>query len=127
MCYHSVSLFYIGSNNSDLESATQPGHSQEVEVIRFGDFRMLSLPFADVVLLTLPSHELQLTLEGFVVEREVLGMRNSTSKSETMRGSWLQTGKRWTLQVGENLLPQVLMWRSNVTVLFRSKGKGRKV
>lgn len=82
MCYHSVSLFYIGSNNSDLESATQPGHSQEVEVIRFGDFRMLSLPFADVVLLTLPSHELQLTLEWFVVEREVLGMRNSTSESE---------------------------------------------
>lgn len=88
---------------------------------------MLSLPFADVVLLTLPSHKLQLTLEWFVVEREVLGMRNSTSNSETMRGSWLQTGKRWTLQVGENLLPQVLMWRSNVTVLFRSKGKGRKV
>lgn len=67
---------------------------------------MLSLPFADVVLLTLPSHELQLTLEWFVVEHEVVGMRNSTSKSEAMRGSWLQTGKRWTLQVGISCCPK---------------------
>ncbi len=55
------------------------------ECVWFRNFRAASLLFAhDVVLLVSSSCDLQQTLEQFAVECEVVRMRDSTSKSETM-------------------------------------------
>ncbi|KAK3520920.1 hypothetical protein QTP86_009259 [Hemibagrus guttatus] len=58
--------------------------SQGLEGIRFGDHRISSLIFADVVLLAPSSLDLQHALGNFAAEFEAAGMRVSTSKSEAM-------------------------------------------
>ena len=59
--------------------------SQGVEGVRFGDFRIWSLLFADdVVLLASSDHDLQHSLDQFTAECKAAGMRISTSKSESM-------------------------------------------
>ncbi|KAI3374016.1 hypothetical protein L3Q82_022572 [Scortum barcoo] len=59
--------------------------SQGPEGVRFGNHRILSLLFADdVVLLASSSQDLQHVLERFAAECEAAGMRISTSKSEAM-------------------------------------------
>ena len=80
--------------------------SQGVEGVRFGDFRIGSLIFADdVVLLASSGRDLQLSLEWFAAKCEAAGMRISTSKSETMVLS--QKRVECSLRVGNEILPQV--------------------
>ena len=62
-------------------------HSQGVKGVRFGDLRIGSLLFADdMVLLASSDRDLQLSLDRFAAECEAVGMRISTSKSESMGG-----------------------------------------
>ena len=80
--------------------------SQGVEGFRFGDLRIASLLFADdVVLLASSCRDLQLSLDRFAAECEAVGMKISTSKSESM----VLSRKRveCTLRVREEILPQV--------------------
>ena len=79
-----------------------------VEGVRFGDLRILSLLFADdVVLLASSNSDLQLSLGQFAAECEAAGMKISTSKSEAMVLSRkrvdcpLQVGGESFLQVEE--------------------------
>ena len=59
--------------------------SQGVEGFRFGNLRIMSLLFADdVVLLVSLFCDLQLSLERFEAECEAAGMRISPSKSDTI-------------------------------------------
>ena len=59
--------------------------SQAAEGVGFGGPRILSLLFAnDVVLLASSNSDLQLPLGRFAAECEAAGMRISTSKSEAM-------------------------------------------
>ncbi|KAK0134955.1 Transposon TX1 uncharacterized protein [Merluccius polli] len=77
-----------------------------VEGVRFGDLRIGSLLFVDdVVLLASSDRDLQLLLDRFAAECKAAGMRISTSKSESM----VLNRKRveYTLQVGDEILPQV--------------------
>uniref|UniRef100_A0A3P8SLN3 Reverse transcriptase domain-containing protein n=1 Tax=Amphiprion percula TaxID=161767 RepID=A0A3P8SLN3_AMPPE len=81
-------------------------HSQGVEGVRFGDLRIPSLLFADdVVLLASSCQDLQLSLDRFAAECEAVGMRISTSKSESM----VLSRKRveCTLRVRDEVLPQL--------------------
>ncbi len=59
--------------------------SQGPEGVRFGDHTILSLLFADDVVLLAPSdQDLRSALGRFAAECEAAGMRISTSKSEAM-------------------------------------------
>ncbi|XP_066513109.1 uncharacterized protein [Hoplias malabaricus] len=80
--------------------------SQVAEGVRFGGLRIPCLVFADdVVFLASSSRDLQLLLDQFAAECEAVGMRISTSKSESM----VLSRKRveCSLQVGSETLPQV--------------------
>ena len=94
--------------------------SQGVEGVRFGGLSIASLLFADdVVLLASSSRDLQLSLERFAAECEAVGMRISTSKSETM----VLSRKRveCPLRVGDEILPQVEEFKY-LGVSFTSEG-----
>ncbi|KAK0146656.1 putative uncharacterized transposon-derived protein F52C9.6 [Merluccius polli] len=96
-------------------------HSQGVEGVRFGDLRIGSLLFADdVVLMASSDRDLQLSLDRFAAECEAVGMRISTSKSESM----VLNRKRveCTLRVGDEILPQVEEFKY-LGVLFTSEGR----
>uniref|UniRef100_A0A8C6Q2D3 Reverse transcriptase domain-containing protein n=1 Tax=Nothobranchius furzeri TaxID=105023 RepID=A0A8C6Q2D3_NOTFU len=96
-------------------------HSRGVEFVEFGGRRILSLLFADdVVLLASSSSDLQLLLGRFAAECEAVGMRISTSKSETM----VLDRKRVAcqLRVGGEFLPQVEEFKY-LQVLFTSEGR----
>ncbi|KAK0132743.1 putative uncharacterized transposon-derived protein F52C9.6 [Merluccius polli] len=96
-------------------------HSQGVEGVRFGDLRIGSLLFADdVVLMASSDRDLQLSLDRFAAECEAVGMRISTSKSESM----VLNRKRveCTLRVGDEILPQVEEFKY-LGVLFTSDGR----
>ena len=59
--------------------------SHGVEGIRFGDFTIAALLYADDVVLLVPSvRDLQLSLDRFAAECEVARMRISPYKSEAM-------------------------------------------
>ena len=93
--------------------------SQGVEGVRFGDLRIMSLLFADdVVLLASSGRDRQLSLERFAAKCEAGGMRISTSKSETMVLSRKRVER--PLQVGNEILPQV---EEYLGVLFTSEGR----
>ena len=95
--------------------------SQGVEGVRFGDLRIPSLLFADdVVLLASSCQDLQLSLDRFAAECEAVGMRISTSKSESM----VLSRKRveCTLRVRDEVLPQVEEFKY-LGVLFTSEGR----
>uniref|UniRef100_A0A3B3QX38 Reverse transcriptase domain-containing protein n=1 Tax=Paramormyrops kingsleyae TaxID=1676925 RepID=A0A3B3QX38_9TELE len=95
--------------------------SQGVEGVRFGDIRIRSLLFADdVALLASSDRDLRLSLEQFAAECEEAGMKISTSKSETMVLSWKRV--ECSLQVGEEVLPQVVEFKY-LRVLFMSEGR----
>uniref|UniRef100_A0A8C6KR66 Reverse transcriptase domain-containing protein n=1 Tax=Nothobranchius furzeri TaxID=105023 RepID=A0A8C6KR66_NOTFU len=96
-------------------------HSRGVECVEFGGRRILSLLFADdVVLLASSSSDLQVLLGRFAAECEAAGMRISTSKSETM----VLDRKRVVcqLRVGREVLPQVEEFKY-LGVLFTSEGR----
>lgn len=66
-----------------IDRVTQ--HSLVAEGVRFGDFRILSLLFADDVVLLVPSSDdLWLELDRFTAEWEAAGMQIGTFKSEAM-------------------------------------------
>ena len=95
--------------------------SQGIEGVRFGDLRIGSLLFADdVVLVASSGRDLQLSLERCAAECEAVGMRISTSKSETMVLS------RKTVEcpfwLGNEILPQVEEFKY-LGVLFMSEGR----
>ncbi|KAK3573272.1 hypothetical protein QTP86_019232 [Hemibagrus guttatus] len=94
--------------------------SQGLEGVRFGDHRISSLIFADVVLLASSSLDLQHELGRFSAECEAAGMRVSTSKSEAM----VLNRKKvvCTLQVGGEVLTQVEEFKY-LGVLFTSEGR----
>ncbi|KAK0155407.1 LINE-1 retrotransposable element ORF2 protein [Merluccius polli] len=95
--------------------------SRHVEGVRFGDLRIGSLLFADdVVLMASSDRDLQLSLDRFAAECEAVGMRISTSKSESM----VLNRKRveCTLRVGDEILPQVEEFKY-LGVLFTSEGR----
>ncbi|KAK3535803.1 hypothetical protein QTP70_021119 [Hemibagrus guttatus] len=94
--------------------------SQGLEGVQFGDHRISSLLFADVVLLAPSSQDLQHTLGRFAAECEVAGMRVSTSKSEAMVLNWKKVD--CTLQVGGTFLPLVEEFKY-LGVLFTSEGR----
>ncbi|KAK3535054.1 hypothetical protein QTP70_002584 [Hemibagrus guttatus] len=94
--------------------------SQGLEGVRFGDHRISSLIFADVVLLAPSSLDLQHALGRFAVECEAAGMRVSTSKSEAMVLDRKKVA--CTLQVGGEVLPQVEEFKY-LGVLFTSEGR----
>ncbi|KAK3507789.1 hypothetical protein QTP70_000372 [Hemibagrus guttatus] len=92
--------------------------SQGLEGVWFGDHRISSLIFADDVVLLASSG---LDLQGrFAAECEAAGMRVSTSKSEAMVLN--QKKVACTLQVGEEVLPQVEEFKY-LGVLFTSEGR----
>ncbi|KAK0151078.1 Craniofacial development protein 2 [Merluccius polli] len=83
--------------------------------------RIGSLLFADdVVLMASSDRDLQLSLDRFAAECEAVGMRISTSKSESM----VLNRKRveCTLRVGDEILPQVEEFKY-LGVLFTSEGR----
>ncbi|KAG1932899.1 hypothetical protein F2P79_020886 [Pimephales promelas] len=91
--------------------------SQGPEGVRFGDYTISSLLFADDVVVLAPSYQdLQHALERFAAA----GMRISTSKSEAM----VLSRKRVAcpLQVGGEILPQVEEF-NYLGVLFTSEGR----
>ncbi|GAA6085164.1 receptor-type tyrosine-protein phosphatase F-like, partial [Tachysurus ichikawai] len=91
------------------------------EGVRFGDHRILSLLFADdVVLLASSNQDLQRALGRFAAECEAAGMRISTSKSEAMVLSRKRVA--CSLQVGGELLPQVEEFKY-LGVSFTSEGR----
>ncbi|XP_049595828.1 leucine-rich repeat-containing protein 57 isoform X1 [Syngnathus scovelli] len=95
--------------------------SRGVEGVRFGDLSIASLLFADdVVLLASSGRDLQLSLERFAAECEAVGMRVSTSKSESM----VLDRKRveCPLRIGDEILPQVEEFKY-LGVLFTSEGR----
>ncbi|KAK3539491.1 hypothetical protein QTP70_009045 [Hemibagrus guttatus] len=94
--------------------------SQGLEGVRFRDHRILSLLFADdVVLLTPSSQDLQHALGRFATDCEAAGMRVSTSKSEAI---FLDRKKvACTLQVGGEFLSQVEEFKY-LGVMFMSEG-----
>ncbi|KAK3507305.1 hypothetical protein QTP70_013559 [Hemibagrus guttatus] len=94
--------------------------SQGLEGVRFGDHRISSLIFADVVLLAPSSLDLQHALGRFAAECEAAGMRVSTSKSEAMVLDRKKVA--CTLQVGGEVLPQVEEFKY-LGVLFTSEGR----
>ncbi|KAK3521471.1 hypothetical protein QTP70_005768 [Hemibagrus guttatus] len=95
--------------------------SQGLEGVRFGDYRISSLIFADDVVLLAPSSlDLQHALGRFAAECEVAGMRVSTSKSEAMVLDRKKVA--CTLQVGGEFLPQVEEFKY-LGVLFMSEGR----
>ena len=95
--------------------------SQGPEGVRFGDNTILSLLFADdVVVLASSSQDLQHALGRFAAKCEAAGMRFSTSKSEAMVLS--QKRVACPLQVGGELLPQVEEFKYH-GVLFTSQVK----
>ena len=62
-------------------------HSQAAEGVRFSGLQILSLLFADdVILLASSNSDLQVALGGFAAQCEATGMK--TSKSEAMVLSW---------------------------------------
>ncbi len=76
------------------------------ESVQFGDLRIVSLLFADDVVLLASSHcDLQHAVGQFAAECEVVGMKVSTSKSEAM--VLCQKKVDCSLWVGSELLPQV--------------------
>ncbi|KAL7857954.1 hypothetical protein AOLI_G00180560 [Acnodon oligacanthus] len=96
-------------------------HSRGQEGIMCGGRRVASLLFADDVVLLAESHGcLQCSLERFAAECEAVGMRISTSKSESM----VLSRKRMacSLQVRGKVLPQVEEFKY-LRVLFTSHGK----
>nr|XP_049578940.1 vacuolar protein sorting-associated protein 4A isoform X1 [Syngnathus scovelli]XP_049578941.1 vacuolar protein sorting-associated protein 4A isoform X1 [Syngnathus scovelli]XP_049578942.1 vacuolar protein sorting-associated protein 4A isoform X1 [Syngnathus scovelli]XP_049578943.1 vacuolar protein sorting-associated protein 4A isoform X1 [Syngnathus scovelli]XP_049578944.1 vacuolar protein sorting-associated protein 4A isoform X1 [Syngnathus scovelli]XP_049578945.1 vacuolar protein sorting- len=95
--------------------------SRGVEGVRFGDLSIASLLFADdVVLLASSGRDLQLSLERFAAKCEAVGMRVSTSKSESM----VLDRKRveCPLRIGDEILPQVEEFKY-LGVLFTSEGR----
>ncbi len=91
------------------------------EGIWFGSHRILSLLFADdVVLLAPSSRDLQHVLGRFAAECEAAGMRISTSKSEAMVLDRKKVA--CPLRVGGELLPQVEEFKY-LGVLFTSEGR----
>nr|XP_049580440.1 charged multivesicular body protein 1a isoform X2 [Syngnathus scovelli] len=95
--------------------------SRGVEGVRFGDLSIASLLFADdVVLLASSGRDLQLSLERFAAECEAVGMRVSTSKSESM----VLDRKRveCPLRIGDEILPQVEEFKY-LGVLFTIEGR----
>ncbi|KAK3506888.1 hypothetical protein QTP70_030909 [Hemibagrus guttatus] len=92
-----------------------------LEGVRFGDYRISSLIFADDVVLLAPSSlDLQHALGRFAAECEAAGMRVSTSKSEAMVLDRKKVA--CTLQVGGEVLPQVEEFKY-LGVLFTSEGR----
>ncbi|KAK0139711.1 putative uncharacterized transposon-derived protein F52C9.6 [Merluccius polli] len=92
-------------------------HSQGVEGVRFGDLRIGSLLFADdVVLMASSDRDLQLSLDRFAAECEAVGMRISTSKSESM------VLNRKRVECTLRILPQVEEFKY-LGVLFTSEGR----
>ena len=79
--------------------------------VRFGDFGIGSLLFADDVSLLLASlaRDLQLSLELFAAKCEAAGIKMSTSKSEAMLLSQVKGG---VPLVGEEILSQVEKFKS---------------
>ncbi|KAK3530011.1 hypothetical protein QTP86_009391 [Hemibagrus guttatus] len=95
--------------------------SQGLEGVRFEDYRISSLIFADDVVLLAPSSlDLQHALGCFAAECEAAGMRVSTSKSEAMVLNRKKVA--CTLQVGGEVLPQVEEFKY-LGVLFTSEGR----
>ncbi|KAK3564029.1 hypothetical protein QTP86_006952 [Hemibagrus guttatus] len=91
------------------------------EGVQFGDHKILSLIFADDVVLLAPSSlDLQHALGHFAAECEAAGMRVSTSKSEAMVLDRKKVA--CTLQVGGEVLPQVEEFKY-LGVLFTSEGR----
>ena len=81
-------------------------HSRGGEGLQFGGLGILSLLFADdVVLMASSACDLKHSLDWFAAECEVVGMRISTSKSEAMVLS--RKSMECLLQVGNVSLPQV--------------------
>ncbi|KAK3549447.1 hypothetical protein QTP86_001448 [Hemibagrus guttatus] len=95
--------------------------SQGLEGVQFGDHRILSLIFADDVVLLAPSSlDLHHALGRFAAECEAAGMRVSTCKSEAMVFDRKKVA--CTLQVGGEFLPQVEEFKY-LGVLFPSEGR----
>ncbi|KAK0155020.1 Craniofacial development protein 2 [Merluccius polli] len=90
-----------------------------VPLFKKGDRRVCS-NYRGITLLSLPDRDLQLSLDRFAAECEAVGMRISTSKSESM----VLNRKRveCTLRVGDEILPQVEEFKY-LGVLFTSEGR----
>uniref|UniRef100_A0A8C6LXR3 Reverse transcriptase domain-containing protein n=1 Tax=Nothobranchius furzeri TaxID=105023 RepID=A0A8C6LXR3_NOTFU len=96
-------------------------HSRGVECVEFGGRRILSLLFADdVVLLASSSSDLQLLLGWFAAECEATGMRISTSKSETKVLGRKRVACQ--LRVRREVVPQVEEFKY-LRVFFTSEGR----
>ena len=83
-------------------------HSKGVVRFEFSGLRIFSLFADDVILLAPSGGDPQLSLVQFTAKCEVVGMRISTSKCETMVLNW-----KWVeclLQVGSEVF---LKWRSS--------------
>ena len=78
--------------------------SRGEEGVWFGNLRIASMLFDDVVLLASSSHDLQRTLERFVADCEAGRMRVSSFKSEAMVVNRKQV--ECSLRVGDESLPQ---------------------
>ncbi|TWW62666.1 hypothetical protein D4764_04G0013130 [Takifugu flavidus] len=95
--------------------------SRGVEGVEFGGRKLLSLLFADDVVLLVPSNrDLQQMLGRFESECEAAGMRISTSKSESK--VLARKKVECLLRVGEEVLPQVEEFK-NLRILFTSDGR----
>ena len=97
-------------------------HSQVVEGVKFGGLRILSLLFADdVILLASANSDLRVSLERVAAECEAAGMRSSPTKTEAM----VLGRKRLDcpLQVGRELLPEVEEFKY-LGALLISEGSG---
>ncbi|KAJ0019143.1 hypothetical protein NQD34_006712 [Periophthalmus magnuspinnatus] len=95
--------------------------SQGPEGVWFGNHRILSLLFADdVVLMASSSQDLQQALGRFVAKCEAAGLRISSSKSEAMVLDRKKVA--CPLRVGGESLPQVKEFKY-LGVLFRSEGR----
>ena len=95
--------------------------SHGVEGVRFREFWIRSLLFADDVVLLAPSAcDLQLSLDRFAAKCKVAGIKISTSKFEATVLN--QRKVDCLLQVGGEILPQVEEFRY-FGVLFASEGK----
>ncbi|TWW74459.1 R2 Retrovirus-related Pol polyprotein from type I retrotransposable element [Takifugu flavidus] len=92
-----------------------------VEGVEFGGRKILSLVFADDVVLLAPlSKDIQHMLGRFATKCEVAGMRISTFKSESMVLAWKKA--ECLLRVGEEVLPQVEEFKY-LGILFTSEGR----
>ncbi|KAK3517849.1 hypothetical protein QTP70_020994 [Hemibagrus guttatus] len=115
----SRSLVRIASCKSDL-FPVHVGLRKSVLCHRFCSLFLWTEFLDDVVLLALSSLDLQHALRRFAAECEAAGMRVSTSKSKAMVLDRKKVA--CTLQVGEELLPQVEEFKY-LGVLFTSEGR----